>query len=236
MGRKFIDGIVSVTVALAICVAGGAFCFCLGQLVTWELRSANRNLRQENAELRAKLDWWECANREPEQPAPPTPLDDMPNEERFECVDSLPTYGATPNADGTFADPHDDPKWHATRRQTAIKIPHCQVKGCTDPPKGDAIHHGISARYCVMAGHYELAVANGPGQTFYRLCEKHHGPIGHGIGNGGAWTKFNVDIDADIAAGRWNSRGKSEWPFADDADAVAWVKSRIKHSKTAQAP
>lgn len=169
----------------------------------------------------------------------------MPPDEQSESVDSLATYGAAPNADGTYDDPHDDPQWHATRRQTAIKIPSCQVAGCTDPPVGDAIHHGISAKYCVLAGHYELAVADGPGQKFYRLCERHHGPIGHGIGNGGAWTKFNTDIDADIAAGRWNSRGKSEWPFANDAEAVVWVKSRIKqakshdaksHSKTVQAP
>ena len=162
----------------------------------------------------------------------------MPLEIRAELIDQ-PTlaygagaYGAVaPLANGHYKDPHDDPIWHHTRRECAHEHCCCMVKGCKDDPKGDAIHHGIAANACIKAGHYELAVRPGPGQKFYRLCEHHHSTIGHGIGYGGSWTKFNLDIEADVNAGRWNSRGRSEWKFMSEAEVVAWVKAKVNAAK-----
>ena len=126
-----------------------------------------------------------------------------------------------------YDDPHDDPRWRATRRSVAMRISRCQVRGCNDNPNGDAIHHGLSAMWCVRAGCYKLAVEEAPGQTFYRLCEKHHGPIGHGIGHGGSWRVFNPDIDADVRAGKFNSRGMSRW-FDTDEEAIEFILDKVR--------
>ncbi len=154
----------------------------------------------------------------------------MPPEIQAELIDQ-PTlaygYRAAPPG-GQFADPHDDPVWSHNRRQFAHDHCCCMVTGCTDDPDGDAVHHGLGAKWCVAAGHYELAIGPGPGQRFYRLCQKHHAEIGHGIGRGGNWKEFNLDIEADVKAGRWNSRGKSAWTFRSDAEAIAWVKDQIQ--------
>lgn len=180
------------------------------------------------------LGTWEqirCSQFQPE--LQPIPSGAVPADILGEMIDQ-PTlaYAAyssvVPLPNGQYADPHDDPEWHHTRSETAKAKCCCEVNGCRADPKGNAIHHGIAANACVKGGHYELAVGPGPGQKFYRLCAKHHAEIGHGIGNGGNWTRFNLDIEADVLAGRWNSRGKSAWTFRDDADLVAWVKGRVE--------
>lgn len=151
----------------------------------------------------------------------------LPLDQQAELVDQ-PTLAAS-GPDQEYDDPHSDPRWHHTRHMEAKAHPFCCV--CGAGPKGNAVHHSISAEHCVKAGYYILAVQNGPGQSFWVLCPKCHAYIGHGIGAGGSWHKFNLDISADVKAKRFNSRGRSVWKFKSEEEVTRWIKLRVEEAE-----
>ena len=104
------------------------------------------------------------------------------------------------------ADPHDWPEWRAFRYREAKLKTGCQWLGC---PKDHT--------------------TKDKGQWFLWLCRDHHA-VAHDIcdGCGGAWSKFNPDSQADAAAGKWNSRGKSKWTFQTEDEVIRWVKDRVE--------
>lgn len=125
-------------------------------------------------------------------------------------------------------DPHDWPEWHRFRREEAKRKPErCDWNGCTETPTD--LHHGIGARWCVMAGHPELVYSKEKGQWFLWLCKTHHKQA-HDIcdGCGGNWKLFNPDSLNDAKNGKWNSRGRSAWPFKTDREAIMWIKGRVE--------
>lgn len=157
-------------------------------------------------------------------------LKELDSSNQSEIADGPVLFGIAPLPDknGHYDDPHDDPVWHRNRDLNAKEFPICMVKGCKIGPKGNAQHHFIAADYCKRSGHYEMAISQVNGQKFFTLCPKHHAEIGHGIGHGGNWHKFNLDLQADVDSGKWNSRGKSPWKFTDDDQAFDWIKQRVK--------
>jgi hypothetical protein len=152
----------------------------------------------------------------------------------FRCP-STDQYGPSVSASRPTAtrpaDPHDWPEWRAFRYQEAKLKTGCQWFGCNKDhtTKDLELHHGISVEWCLKSDHPELVYTKGKGQWFLWLCRDHHA-VAHDICNGcgGAWSKFNPDSQADAAAGKWNSRGKSKWTFQTEDEVIRWVKDRVE--------
>ena len=138
-----------------------------------------------------------------------------------------PTFAASADSD----DPHQWPEWHHFRSDWIKSHPDCEWNGCTKgggAGSGMNVHHGIAANWCVKSGHPEMVYTDGHGQWFLTLCRDHH-ELAHDVcpGCGGNWSKFNPDSKADAKAGKWNSRGKSAWPFKSEAEAIHWINGRV---------
>lgn len=89
-------------------------------------------ISKENAELRAKLAYWECTEqREPEQPSAPVEVGPtlIPQTELDEAVPEPGVYGAARSG-----------KWAAVRAAYFAEHPHCEFKGC-DSKGPFQVHH-----------------------------------------------------------------------------------------------
>jgi len=99
--------------------------------------------------------------------------------------------------------------------------------------RGNAIHHGWSAKHLLAIDRPDLCYTEKDGMRFWTLCPPHHAEFGHGIGRDpkGSWHIFNPDIDADVSAKKWNSRGKSKWEFKNEQEVSAWLNEQIEANK-----
>ncbi|MDE1971275.1 MAG: hypothetical protein KGI50_06915 [Patescibacteria group bacterium] len=118
---------------------------------------------------------------------------ELPDEELNESVVVIQTPGVGRSS-----------KWHGVAQWHLKHEPHCAWLGCKTPDYMLNVHHIIPFKFLTIVGHPWLELYD---FNLITLCHNHHCSCGH-LGN---YKHFNIDIRADAAAGKLNSRGLSVW-------------------------